>query len=431
MGKDSLISGFYKLNTEERLKKVQEFADLTDEEVGILYNNFGSLGKGTAERMVENVIGARVLPIGIAPNFRINGKDYMVPMCIEEPSVVAGAANAAKYARKGDPENGILSHYLSDLMTGQVQIIEVDYETANKAIIENKQEIINLANSLDPNLIKVGGGARDLRAYKVKSDMGDFMYMELDVDCRDAMGANAVNTMCEGIAEYIEKITGGEVNLRILSNSAPKRTVEASMKVRVADLGTDKFSSEKVVKRFLWGDRFANWVSGRASTNNKGIMNGVDSVLVATGNDWRAVEAGSHSYAVRVGGYMSLADWQQEGEHLVGKLRTPMAVGIVGGAAKTDPVAKVCLKILGVNTAKELGEIVAAVGLAQTFAANYALSTVGIQKGHMELHAANIAVGAGAQGEEIDIIAQKMIGEKKIRADKAQELLTEYRAKNQ
>jgi len=415
--KTSRIPGFYKLPIEERIRILKEFADLTDEDIELL-RRVGALDLKTADIMIENVVGTFPLPLGIATNFLINGKEYLVPMAIEETSVVAAASHAAKLCREG---GGITSIATESIMIGQVQLTKVkDPYGAKMKILENKDEILKIANAQDPILVKLGGGAKDIEVRVVHHPIaGPMVITHLLVDVKDAMGANAVNTMAEAVAPFIEEITGGKVYLRIISNLADKRLVRARCVVPKEALG-----GEEVVDGIVLAWAFADADPYRAATHNKGIMNGVDAVVIATGNDWRAVEAGAHSYAARWGVYKPLSVWEKnENGDLVGTLEMPLAVGIVGGATKVHPLAKLCLKILGVKTAKELAEIIGAVGLAQNLAALRALATEGIQKGHMRLHAKNIAVMAGATGDLIDKVAEIMIKHKKIRFDFAQEVL--------
>lgn len=415
--KTSRIPGFYKLPIEERVKIVKEFADLSDEEVALL-RKLGALDAKIADIMIENVIGAFPLPLGIATNFLINGKDYLVPMAIEESSVVAAASHAAKLCRAG---GGIVSIASDSIMISQIQLTKVrDPYGAKVKILENKNEILKIANEQDPILVKLGGGAKDIEVRVVHHpSAGPMVITHLLVDVKDAMGANAVNTMAEAVAPFIEDITGGKVYLRIISNLADRRLVRAKCVVPKDVLG-----GEEVVDGIVLAWAFADADPYRAATHNKGIMNGVDAVVIATANDWRAVEAGAHAYAARWGVYKPLSVWEKnENGDLVGTLEMPLAVGIVGGATKVHPMAKLSLKILGVKTAKELAEVIGAVGLAQNLAALRALATEGIQKGHMKLHARNIAVMAGARDELIDKVANILIKHGRIRYDYAREIL--------
>ena len=418
MVSSSRIPGFYKKSIEERIRILKESTDLTDEEVKYLLT-FGNLDKQIADVMIENVVGTMAYPFAIATNFRINGKDYLIPMVIEESSVVAAASNAARVMRHGD---GIISVATDPVMIGQIQLVEVNNPWYAKQIIyEHKEDILRIANEQDPVLVNLGGGAKDLSVRVIESVIGTMVVVHLYVDVRDAMGANAVNTMAEAVAPYLAEWTEGKVYLRILSNLADRRLVRSRVKVFKKDIGEDTVDGMVAASAFADADPY------RAATHNKGIMNGVIAVALATGQDHRALEAGAHSYAARWGIYSSLSIWEKdENGDLVGTLEMPMPVGLIGGAVKVHPIAKISLKILGVNTAKELAEVMGAVGLAQNFAALKALATEGIQKGHMKLHARNIAVMAGAKGELIDKIAEDMIREGRIRFDKAKELLDKY-----
>jgi hydroxymethylglutaryl-CoA reductase len=416
--KTSQISGLYKLPVEKRVELVKEFSDLNDEETKLFSS---CLDIGIADRMIENVLGTFELPLGIAVNFKINGKDYLIPMVTEESSVVAAASNAAKIARiKG----GFKTKCTDPLMIGQIQILYInDVAKAAQKILVKKKEILHLANEQDKVLVKFGGGAKDIEVRILDSPIGKMIVTHIIVDVRDAMGANAVNTMCEALAPILEDITGGKVRLKILSNLADKRIVKVK-----AVFDKEKIGGESVIEAFLESYNLAAVDPYRAATHNKGIMNGIDAIIIATGNDFRAIEAGAHAYASRSGQYSSLSHYYKDKNgNLVGELELPMAVGIVGGAGNIHPKAKLCKKILGIKTAKELSEIVASLGLAQNFAAVFALSTVGIQKGHMSLHAKNIAVMAGAIGEEIEKIANQMVKEGKIKLDRAEEILKEIR----
>jgi hydroxymethylglutaryl-CoA reductase len=394
---------------EERVKVVKEFAGLTDEEANMLLS-FIALPKDVADIMIENVVGTMQLPLGIATNFIINGRELLIPMAIEETSVVAAASNAAKMARP----DGFKAKATEPVMIGQIQILNPARDAKEK-IEEQKEEILSLANAQDKILVDLGGGAKDLEIRWLSNDM---IVVHLLVDVRDAMGANAVNTMAEAVAPLLERITGGKALLRIISNLAIYRLAEAEVIYKKEAIG-----GEEVVDKVVKAYEFAALDVFRAATHNKGIMNGIDAVVIATGNDWRAVEAGAHAYAA-MNGYKPLTTWSKlENGDLYGKIKLPLAVGIVGGATKVHPMARICLKILGIKTAKELAEIMASVGLAQNFAALRALATKGIQAGHMKLHAQNIAVMAGAKGEEIEIVAKKMIEEGKIRMDRAKEIL--------
>jgi hydroxymethylglutaryl-CoA reductase len=420
--KSSQVSGFYKLSIDERLKVVKNFADLTDEEVNLLKST-SSLQFDLADRMIENVVGTFPLPLGIAVNFLINSRDYLVPMAIEEPSVVAAASNAAKMART---KGGFFTSSTEPIMRGQIQTVKVqDPFRAKNAILKAKEEIIKKANDQDPLLVSVGGGAKDLQVKVIDTPRGQMVITELLVDCRDVMGANAVNTMAEAVAPMIERITKGKVFLRIISNLATERLARAWTVVDKEAVG-----GEEVADGILEAYAFAVGDPYRAATHNKGILNGIIGVVIATCNDHRAVEAGAHAYAARTGRYLPLSVWEKnENGDLIGSIELPMAIGTIGGATKVHPIARIALKILGVKSARELGEVMAAVGLAQNLGALRALANEGIQKGHMSLHARNIAVTAGATGDLIDAIAEKMVEEKKVRMDRAQELLEELKSK--
>ncbi len=416
--KSSLVSGFYKLPVDERIKFVKDFSGLNEDETKLFSS---SLDIATADRMIENVLGTFEMPLAVAVNFLINGRDYIVPMAIEEPSVVAAASNAAKIARA---KGGFNTKSSKPLMIGQLQLLYVkDVAEAAQNIMHHKEEILDLANAQDKILVGLGGGAKDIEVRILDSSLGKMIVTHLIVDVRDAMGANAVNTMCEAVAPFIEDITGGKIRLRILSNLADKRIVKAK-----AVFDKEKMGGEKVVDAFIESYTLASIDPYRAATHNKGIMNGIDAVIIATGNDFRAIEAGAHAYAARNGCYTSLTSYHKDKNgDLVGEIEMPMAIGIVGGAANMHPKAKLCRRILGIKDAQELSGVVASVGLAQNFAAVYALSTVGIQKGHMSLHAKNIAVMAGAQGDEIEKVAETIVKERKIKLDRAREVLEKIR----
>jgi hydroxymethylglutaryl-CoA reductase len=420
MHKSSLISGFHKLSPKQRLAVVKEFADLTDEDTTLL-QNMGSLSMDLADRMIENVIGAFPVPLGIGTNFLINKRDYLIPMAIEEPSVVAAASHAAKMARDG---GGFYTSSTPPIMIGQIQVVKVkDPYAARMRVIQSKEEILEKANEQDPVLVSAGGGAKDLDAKIINTTQGPMLIVEMQVDCRDAMGANAVNTMAEAVAPMIERIASGHVYLRIISNLATKRLVRASCLVPKASV-----CGEDIVDGIVNAYAFAAADPYRAATHNKGILNGIIAVILATCNDHRAIEAGAHAYAARTGHYTSLSTWEKnENGDLVGSIELPMAVGLIGGAVKTHPIAKVAMKILGVKTANEFGEVLAAVGLAQNLGALRALAHEGIQRGHMSLHARNIAVMAGATGDLIDKVAARMVEERKIRVDRAKELIGQHK----
>lgn len=393
---------------------------MLDDELNLIKTS--KIGLNLADKMIENVIGTFELPLGIATNFLINNKDYLIPMVIEEPSVVAAASNGARMCREG---GGLFAISTESIMFSQIQLVGVaSSHTAIMKILQNKDEILRLANEKDPILNSLGGGAKDLEVRLINSSVGPMIIIHLIVDVKDAMGANAVNTMAEAVSPYIEKITGGKVLLRIISNLADKRLVKVWTRVPKEAVG-----GNEVVEGIVYAWAFAAADPYRAATHNKGIMNGVIAVGLATGQDTRALEAGAHSYASRSGRYTALSTWERdENGDLIGYLEMPMAVGIVGGATRVNPIAKISLKILGVKTAKELAEVMGSVGLAQNLAALRALASEGIQRGHMKLHARQVAIAAGATGDEVDKVVNEMIREGVIRIDKAKEILNKLRS---
>lgn len=426
----SRIPGFYDMTLKERRKKIAEaLSPLSPPELDAW--DQGGLSAEAADHMIENVIGLYSLPLGIALNFQVNGRDVLVPMTLEEPSVVAGASFMAKLIRAG---GGFHATTTDPLMIGQMQILNVaNLHEAKLKLYEKKAELLAEADSIDPILKKFGGGARDLEARIFEdSPIGGFLVVHLTYDVRDAMGANAVNTACERLAPKIEAITGGKVHLRILSNLADRRIARARCAIPVKELAFEtagqtaslSYTGEQVRDGIIAAYAFAAVDPYRAATHNKGIMNGVDSVVIATGNDWRAIEAGAHAYAARSGRYASLSTWGKDAEgNLVGTLEMPMAVGIIGGATKVHPAAQAAVKLMGVKTANELAEIIVSVGLAQNMAALRALATEGIQRGHMSLHARQVAIAAGAEGNLIEKVAAQMAAEKIVRIDRAEEIL--------
>jgi hydroxymethylglutaryl-CoA reductase len=430
---NSRISGFYNMTLEERRARLAEAISSPDgaaqtPETLLPFHN-GGLTPEAADHMIENVIGLYSLPLGIALNFMVNGKDVLVPMTLEEPSVVAGASFMAKLARSG---GGFTATTTDPLMIGQMQVINVrNLEEAKLKLYEHKSELIAEADVIDPILKKLGGGARDLEVRIFESSpIGGFLVVHLIYDVRDAMGANAVNTACERLAPRIEAITGGKVHLRILSNLADRRITRARCTIPLPELAFDNFHGAEVRDGIIAAYAFAAVDPYRAATHNKGIMNGVDSVVIATGNDWRAIEAGAHAYAARSGRYTSLSTWGKDGDgNLIGTLEMPMAVGIVGGATRVHPAAQAAVKLMGVKTASELAEIIVSVGLAQNMAALRALATEGIQRGHMSLHARQVAIAAGASGDLIEKVAAQMVQEKVVRIDRAEEILKGMPAK--
>jgi len=422
MARTSAVPGFYKLSPAERLEIVKEFASLSDEEAKAL-GGFGALGGETANRMIENVIGSFPMPLGVAANFKVNGEELFVPMALEEPSVVAAASNMAK----GTLPKGIAVDSDEPVMIGQIQLVDLDDAFAAKATVEAAaDEIVALANEQDPILVKFGGGCRGIEVRVLDSAVGPMVITHLLVDCRDAMGANAVNTMAEAVAPRLETLTGGRVYLRIISNLAVHRKTRASAIWPAEFLG-----GEEVVDGIIAAYAFACADPFRVATHNKGIMNGIDPVVIATGNDWRAIEAGAHSYGGWKEGDNSFTDWEKtDSGDLHGSIELPMAVGLVGGATATHPTARACVKMMGLEIpggAEKLAGIIAAVGLCQNLGALRTLASEGIQRGHMGLHARNLAVAAGAEDSEIDAVAERLKREGKVRADLAEQFLKELR----
>ncbi len=418
----SEIPGFYKLSVQERLELVRKLTGISDEEAKTVANT-GGLPVNVADRMIENVVGGIAFPMGIAVNFKINGKDYLVPMALEEPSVVAAASNAAKMARV---KGGFKVTNTGPVMIGQIQLVNLpDPNGAMAELLKRKATILAKANEQDPLLVSLGGGAKDLNVKVISTLKGSMVIAELIVNTGDAMGANAVNTMAEAVAPMMEEYTGGRVFLRIISNLADRRLVRASAVFEKETIG-----GEEVVEGIIYAYAFAEADPYRCATHNKGVMNGVVAVGIACGQDIRALEAGAHSYAAKSGKYKPLTMWEKNAQgDLVGTLEMPMAVGLVGGASKVHPAARVAIRVLGVKTAIELAEIMGAVGLAQNFAALRALASEGIQRGHMRLHSRNVAISAGASGKLVDLVAQRMVAERKIRMDRAKEIIEELENK--
>ena len=419
----SRIPGFFKLSIEERVAIVGQWAGLDSEERHMLINE--GLKPSQANMMIENVVGTYGLPLGVAVNFMVNGKDYLVPMAVEEPSVLAAVSNSAKVVREG---GGFIAETSTPVMIGQIQILDVaDLDDATSALMAHKDELIHTANCCDKVIVGLGGGARDIEVRQFpETSVGSMLVLHLYYDVRDAMGANTINTALESMAPRVAELSGGRTSLRILSNLADRRTATARCTIPSDSLGTFGLSGTSVARLIEEANAFAVVDPYRAATHNKGIMNGIDAVCIATGNDWRAIEAGAHSYAARNGRYTSLTDWHvdQNGD-LFGELTLPMAVGIVGGATKVHPTARVSLKILGVESASELAQVMAAVGLAQNLGAIRALATVGIQKGHMRLHARQVAMAAGATDLTAEQIADQLVAEGNIHITRAKEILEE------
>ena len=422
----SRLAEFYRKSLAERQAAVSEWAGLASDEARILSGAMG-LSAEAADHMVENAVGTFGLPLGVATNFSVNGRDVLVPMAIEEPSVVAGASFAARLAREG---GGFICSSSEPLMISQIQILDLaDAQGARLDVLASKARLMDIAQEADPMLVQAGGGPRDIEARVIESAVGPMLVVHVMVDCRDAMGANAVNTIAERLRPALQEITGGRVGLRILSNLADRRVARAKATVPLDALSFEsdgkRFEGALVRDRIIEAWAFAAADPYRAATHNKGIMNGVDAVVIATGNDWRAIEAGAHAYAARSGRYTSLSHWGADKDgNLVGALEMPMAVGIIGGATRVHPAAQVALKLMGVTTARELAEIIVAVGLAQNLAAIRALATEGIQRGHMSLHARQIAIAAGATGEMIERVAEQLVAERNVRLDRALELVS-------
>jgi hydroxymethylglutaryl-CoA reductase len=420
----SVIDQFRSLEPADRLLALQQAAALNANETKTLGGS-DILPVEIANGMIENVIGKFELPLGVALNFKVNEKDYLIPMAVEEPSVVAAASYMAKIARNC---GGFYASSTQPIMRAQIQILNLKNPYGAKSkLLSYRDELIKLANSKDRVLVELGGGCNDIEIQIFDdSPVGSMVVVHLLVDVRDAMGANTVNTMAEMLAPRIEEITGGDVRLRILSNLADRRLVHGHVRVSPEALTTKSLDGKDVAQGIVEACALAIIDPYRAATHNKGIMNGVDPVVVATGNDWRAIEAGAHAYAARDGRYTSLTRWEIDNEGwLNGTIELPMAVGLVGGATKTHPAAQAAIRMLDVQSAQELAEVIAVVGLAQNMAALRALSTEGIQKGHMALHARNIAIMAGAKSEQVDIIARALVASGDVSVDSAKKLLTE------
>ncbi|MFF0223438.1 hydroxymethylglutaryl-CoA reductase, degradative [Streptomyces sp. NPDC004629] len=424
MAVNSRLSGMKDLSISERRARIAQSAATDPESLKVLDPEHG-LTLEQADHMVENAIGVLGVPLGVATNFTVNGRDYLIPMATEEPSVIAAAANAARIARV---TGGFATSTTQPLMRAQIQILDVaDPHTARLRLLEARDELIALADAQDPQLLRFGGGVRDVDVHLVDAPEDTYVVLHLIVDVRDAMGANAVNTMAEAIAGRVGEIAQGRTLLRILSNKADLRLCRAR-----AVFDADTLGGPEVVDDIVHAAALAEADPYRAATHNKGIMNGVSAVVLATGNDTRAVEAGAHSHAIgRYGRYTSLSHFEKDSDgNLVGALELPMAVGLVGGATKVHPVARAAVALLGVTTARELGEVITAVGLAQNLAAVRALATEGIQRGHMSLHARNIAVTAGATPEELPLVVARLITDRVVRADHAEKVLAELRGEH-
>lgn len=426
--KSSRIPGFYNMTVEQRRELLTEICTLSEEDVNSLYRK-EPLSIETADKMVENVIGTFPLPLGLALNFLINEKEYIIPMAVEEPSIIASASYIAKIVRKA---GGFTTEATDRLMIGQIQVVgSPNFKKAKATLLREKEQLIEEANAAFPSMLARGGGAKDIEVRILNEDTdskyGKMLVVHLYVNTCDAMGANVINTMVEALAPTVEKLTDGKVYLRILSNYADRSLACAKCVIPPNLLESEGFTGEEVRDGVIHAYEFAASDPYRAVTHNKGIMNGIDPVVIATGNDWRAVEAGAHAYASRFGTYGSMSTWSvdQQG-NLVGELELPMSVGTVGGATRVHPISKLSHKLLRVESAQELAQVIVAVGLAQNLGAMKALATEGIQRGHMALHSRSVAIAAGATGEMIDMVAEQLIKSNEIRVGKAKELVDEY-----
>ncbi len=419
----SRLSGFHKLPVADRLGTVSRMMRLSNEEIAALQGD--GLSTEMANQMIENAIGTFSLPLGLGLNMQVNGRDYIVPMAVEEPSVVAAVSFAAKIAREG---GGFTAEADDPVMIGQVQVTGYgDPSEASKALVAHKEQILALANSFHPAMLARGGGAKDIEVRVLPAPEGargePILVLHLYIDTQEAMGANLINTMCEGVAPFVEQLTGGKVFLRILSNLADRRLARASVRIPVASLADFDLPGESIAEGIVQASRFAQADPYRAATHNKGVMNGIDSVAIATGQDWRSIEAGAHAFACRDGQYRPLSTWTLEEGHLVGRIELPLALGTVGGPIKVHPQVQAAIKVLRVSSARELSMVMAAVGLAQNFAAVRALGSIGIQKGHMALHARSVAVTAGARGHWVEMVANALVKAGQVKVEKAKEVL--------
>ena len=426
-GISSRVPGFYKLSVRDRVSTLSVRAGLSDSDVALL--DQGCLTVEQANHMVENVVGTYSLPLGLGLNFQINGRDYLVPMCVEEPSVIAAASNAARMVREG---GGFVAEADAPLMITQVQLYDVpDTERATQAILADKEALIVACNESQPNLVRRGGGTRDIEVRTLERETAErpgMLVVHLIVDCCDAMGANLVNTVAEAVAPRLAELSGGCFGLRILSNLADRRCVRVRCRVPLDVLRSERFDGVAVRDGIVLASRFAELDPYRAATHNKGIMNGIDPVVLATGNDWRGVEAGAHAFAARSGVYRPLAIWRAGADGLLhGQIELPMAIGTVGGTLRVHPGARLGLQILGVSSAQELGMVMASVGLASNLAALRALAAEGIQQGHMSLHARSVAVAAGASGELVDQVAAELSKLGDVRKERAEQILAQLR----
>ena len=420
----SRLAGFHKLSMVARHERLAQMLDLTDEDLAQL-QGIGALQPGLANQMIENAVGTFSLPLGLGLNLQVNGRDFLVPMAVEEPSVVAAVSFASKIVRES---GGFTADTDEPIMIGQVQLTRYgDPTEATQRIYAAKEVILALANSFHPSMVKRGGGCRDIEVRLLPAPEGPsgepLLVVHLIIDTQDAMGANLINTMAEGVAPLIEQLTGGKVYLRILSNLADRRLARASCRIPVEALSDFEMPGEAIAAGIHQASRFAQADPYRAATHNKGVMNGIDSAAIAAGQDWRAIEAGAHAFACRDGQYRPLSTWHVEDGHLVGRIELPMALGTVGGPIKVHPGVQVNMKILNITSARELSMIFAAVGLAQNFAAVRALGSIGIQKGHMALHARCVAVTAGARGDWVEKIAELLVTAGHVKVEKARELI--------
>ncbi len=418
---NSRISAFYRLSVEERRRKLAEALDLSAAEIDAL-NAADALPLEVADIMVENAVGTFALPFGVALNFQVNGRDHVIPMVVEEPSVIAAASNAALVARAG---GGFAAEADPGAMIGQIQLVDVpDPGAAVERLGAARARLLSAAEEMTPGLCRRGAGPRDIEVRLVRASSGDTMVVvHVILDTGDAMGANAVNSLVEGLAPLVAEVAGGTACLRILSNLADRRLARAAVRIPVEALARDGLDGAEVAGRMLWAYEFAANDPYRAATHNKGIMNGIDAVAVATGNDWRAIEAGAHAYAARAGRYGSLSTWEVDDGHLVGTLEVPMAVSTVGPLVQSHPQVRLALRMMNVAGARELAGIMAAVGLASNLGAMRALATEGIQKGHMALHARAVSHAAGARGAEAEELRQRLLAVGEVKIDRARELL--------
>lgn len=427
---DIRLSNFFQQTLDQRLKRLQRQRILDDQDYLALLDGRHLLSTDAADKMVENVIGVFGLPLGLGLNFLINSKNYVVPMVVEEPSVIAAVSAAAKLGRRA---GGFKCQSTEPLLIGQIQVVGIEHSSqAKQAILQHKDEILNLANSLHPKMVARGGSARDLEVMVAAASAGDMLIVHLLVDTRDAMGANLVNSMCEGVATLIEKITHAKVFLRILSNLTDRSLVRSEVAIPTDLLKAKGFSGEQVLERIITANEFASLNPHRAATHNKGIMNGIDAVAIATGNDWRAIEAAAHAYAARGPTYTALTKWyrNQDG-HLTGILELPLKVGIVGGSMQCNPMVAITQRILGIHSARELAEVMGAVGLSQNLAALRALVTEGIQRGHMSLQARNVAMAAGATADIHDDVVEQMIQSGEVKLWKARQIIHHIKHKKE